>query len=243
MKQRLTVLSVVLAVLVVYRVSVSIVMAALGVVHLNRYTYWNYLGQTAFYALLGLSVVARDRFLYRNLTLFLLPIVVGSVFFVCFYIIAILQLDSGDLFIAATNIDGGSVSVGTAHTFDYIVHTGPVVDLLVLLASGYFVDIRAIAAYALAVLNQHGEGFLFRLYHWIAPALPLSLYCIFFNPFQQYPTDASPFVVAVIAVAIYIPIVVWYTAVITTRSFGHYRPATASTKSTTPLPAGGYSRK
>lgn len=231
MKHRLTVLSVVLTVLIVYRIAVSVVMAALGVVHLNRYTYWNYLGQTAFYALLGLAVFARNRQLYRNLTLFVLPIVVGSVFFVCFYIIAILQLDSGDLFISATNVDGGSVSVGTAHTFDYIVHTGPVVDLLVLLASGYFVDVRAIAANALAVLNKNGEGILFRLYHFIAPALPLSLYCIFFNPFKQYPTDASPFVVTVIAVGIYIPIVLWYTAIITASSFGHYRQTTASTSS------------
>lgn len=232
-------LSVVLAVLVVYRVAVSVVMAALGVVHLNRYTYWNYLGQTAFYALLGLAVFARSRRLYRNLTLFVLPVVVGSVFFVCFYIIAILQLDSGDLFISATNIDGGSVSVGTAHTFDYIVHTGPVVDLLVLLASGYFVDVRAVAAYALAVLDKHGETILFRLYHLTAPALPLTLYCIFFNPFHQYPTDASPFVATIIAVGIYVTIVVWYTAVITTPSFGHYRQATASTKMPPSLPLAG----
>ena len=90
MKQRLTVFSVVLTVLVVYRVAVSIVMAALGVVHLNRYTYWNYLGQTVFYALLGVAVFARDRLIYRNLTLFVLPVVVGSVFFVSFYILVIL---------------------------------------------------------------------------------------------------------------------------------------------------------
>lgn len=229
MKSRLTVFSVVLTVVVVYRVAVSIVMAALGVVHLNRYTYWNYLGQTAFYALLGLSVFARDRRLYKNLTLFALPIVVGSVFFVCFYIIAILQLDSGDLFIAATNVDGGSVSVGTAHTFDYVVHTGPVIDLLVMLASGYFIDIRAIAANALAVLHKNGEAVLFRLYYWITPVLPLAVYCLFFNPFQQYPTDASPYVVMAIAVGIYIPIVTWYHAVVTTRSFGHYRQPDTST--------------
>src|SRR5690242_12803138 len=104
MKERLTVLSAVLAVLVVYRGSISIVMAALGVVHLNRYTYWNYLGQTAFYALLGLAVFARDRLLYKNLTLYVLPMVVGSVMFVCFYILIILQLDAGELFIAATNV-------------------------------------------------------------------------------------------------------------------------------------------
>lgn len=228
MKERLTVFSVVLAVLVVYRVGVSVTMAALGVVHLNRYTYWNYLGQTAFYALLGLAVFARSRLLYRNLTLFVLPVVVGSVFFVCFYIIVILQLDSGDLFIAATNVDGGSVSVGTAHTFDYIVHTGPVVDLLILLASGYFVDVRAIAADALRVLNENREVILFRLYYWVVPALPMSLYCVFFNPFQQYPTDASPYAVMAIAVGIYLSIVLWFHAVVTTQAFGHYRRGTSA---------------
>ncbi len=235
MKQRLTVFSVVLAALVVYRVGVSIAMAALGVVHLNRYTYWNYLGQTAFYALLGLAVFARDRLLYRNLTLFVLPVVVGSVFFVCFYIIVILQLDSGDLFIAATNVDGGSVSVGTAHTFDYIVHTGPVVDLLVLLASGYFVDIRAIAADALRVLHEHREAFLFRLYYWVVPVLPMALYSVFFNPFQQYPTDTSPYAVMAIAVGIYLPIVLWYHSVVTTQAFGHYKGG-ASGGVASPLP-------
>lgn len=223
MKERLTILSVVLAVLVVYRVGVSIAMAALGVVHLNRYTYWNYLGQTAFYALLGLAVFARDRILYRNLALFALPVVVGSVFFVSFYIIVILQLDSGDLFIAATNVDGGSVSVGTAHTFDYIVHTGPVVDLLVLMASGYLVDVRAVAADALRVLQENREVIFFRMYYWIVPALPMALYCVFFNPFQQYPTDASPYAVMAIAVGIYVPIVLWYHSIVTTQAFGHYR--------------------
>jgi hypothetical protein len=228
MKQRLTVFSVVLTVLVVYRVAVSIVMAALGVVHLNRYTYWNYLGQTVFYALLGVAVFARDRLIYRNLTLFVLPVVVGSVFFVSFYILVILQLDEGDLFIAATNVDGGSVSVGTAHTFDYIVHTGPVVDLLVLLASGYLVDVRAIAAEALRVLHKSRETLLFRLYYGVVPALTMALYCIFFNPFQQYPTDASPYVVMVIAVGIYITTVWWFYTVVTTQPFGHYRRETST---------------
>lgn len=236
MKKRLTIFSVVLAALVVYRVGVSVAMAALGVVHLNRYTYWNYLGQTAFYALLGLAVFARDRFLYRNLTLFVLPVVVGSVFFVCFYIIVILQLDSGDLFIAATNVDGGSVSVGTAHTFDYIVHTGPVIDLLVLLASGYLVDVRAIAADALRVLDKNRETFLFSLYYWCVPVLPMALYSVFFNPFQQYPTDASPYVVMAIAVGIYAAIVLWNHAVVTTQAFGHYSRGTSVSAASSPSP-------
>lgn len=223
MKERLTGLAVILAALVIYRVGVSVTMAALGVVHLNRYTYWNYIGQSTFYILLGLAVFARNKTLYEVLTLFVLPIVVGSAFFVCFYIIAILQLDAGDLFISATNVDGGSVSVGTAHTFDYIVHIGPVVDLLVLLASGYFVDVRTIAANTLNVFNTRGEAVIFKMYHLVVPVLPLSVYCLFFNPFQEYPTGISPYITMLIAVGIYIPTVLWYYYVLTTRSFGHYR--------------------
>src|SRR3989338_5275545 len=109
--RNVTLLSVVTTVVVLYRTVCVFLMFFLEVIHINRYTYWNYLGATAFYIILWLAYVMDNARLFKTLCVWFVPVVFGSVFFVFMYIIVILQLDSGQLFIAATYIDGGLMSV------------------------------------------------------------------------------------------------------------------------------------
>lgn len=218
-----TTLSTVITFIAMYRSFFIIIMAVAGAVHVNRYTYWNYIGATIFYNLLLLSYIMNRTHLFKILAIFVLPIVFGSVLFVCMYIILILQLDDGELFIAATYIDGGTLSVGTVHTFDHIIHTFPVIDFLILLASGYIKDARHVVHAFLLTLTEQFEKFIFLFYFYIGPLLPFSTYCCFFNPFREYPTDVNAVIPMTLGSIIYIIIMTWVYSVLTTNTYGHFR--------------------
>jgi hypothetical protein len=230
-KQKLTLLSVVTTVVALYRTIFVIVMTIGGAVHTNRYTYWNYIGTTIFYDILWIAYVSNKTNLFKVLTIFVLPIVFGSVFFVCLYIILILQLDEGQLFISATYIDGGTLSVGTVHTFDNIIHTFPVLDFLVILVSGYIKEARFIMTTFSRSLSSRFERITFVAYFFLGPLLPFSLYCIFFNPFEEYPTDVDDLVPLVIGLLIYNLIALWVYTLLTTQTYGHFKKKTLNMSS------------
>lgn len=218
-----TLLSMVTTIVALYRTVFVFLMFFLGAVHLNRYTYWNYIGATAFYDILWLSYVKRDEYLFKTLCIWFVPIVFGSVFFVFLYIIVILQLDNGQLFIAATYIDGGLLSVGTVHTLDHVIHTFPVIDFLVILVSGFVKEARhAIKAFHSRLLTR-GERFTFQLYFFIAPLSPFALYCCFFNPFKEYPVDVTSAIPLSFGLLIYFLIMLFVHSLMTTENYGHFK--------------------
>lgn len=217
-------LIVVTSVVLVYRVALMIVMLAMSIAHVNKYTYWNYFGQTFFYFVLWLSMVARYPYLFRLLSLFVFPVAFGSVFFVQFFIEVVLQLDGGEQFISATTLDGGDASVGTVHTFDFLVHTCPVLDMFIVLCSGYLFELRAIIRIVQHQLKERGEHYVFAGYVAVVPLFPLALYCTIFNPFKEYTTSASPVIIFFIAVAIYVLTVWWLLTALTSRiNNGHFK--------------------
>lgn len=222
-RQNLTLLSVMTSFVAIYRSIFVIIMAINGAIHTNRYTYWNYIGTTIFYDLLLIAYLSNRTNLLKGLTIFIFPIVFGSVFFVSMYIILILQLDEGELFISATYIDGGTLSVGTVHTMDNIVHNFPVLDFLIILVSGYIKESRTILGSFHKRLSERFEKIIFVAYFFLGPLLPFSLYCIFFNPFQEYPTDVNDFVPLVFGVVIYCLIVTWVYSLMTTQTYGHFK--------------------
>jgi len=222
-RQHITLLSVVTSVIAIYRSFFVIIMAISGAIHTNRYTYWNYIGTTIFYDLLLIAYLSNKTNLLKGLTIFIFPIVFGSVFFVSMYIILILQLDEGELFISATYIDGGTLSVGTVHTLDNVVHNFPVLDFLVILVSGYIKESRTILISFHKRLSERFEKNIFAAYFFLGPLLPFSLYCIFFNPFQEYPTDVNDFIPMTFGVIIYCLIVTWAYSLMTTQTYGHFK--------------------
>lgn len=219
------------SVVLVYRVVLMIVMIAMTIAHVNKYTYWNYFGQTFFYFALWLSMVARYPYLYKVLSLFCFPIAFGSVFFVQFFIEVVLQLDGGEQFISATTLDGGNASVGTVHTFDFLVHTCPVLDMFIVLCSGYLFELRTIVSALQSQLQERRGSRIFEAYIFSVPLFPLALYCTIFNPFKEYTTSAAPIIIVIIAVAIYVLTIWWLWSILTCRFTGHFTSDRISSES------------
>jgi hypothetical protein len=179
----------ILLLITVFKIAAVIVMIALGAIHTNRYTYWNYLFQTGFYILLSWTYWKHDEYIFKILTIFIFPIIFGSVWFVLIYITVVLQLDQGWLFLSATTIAGGSLSVGTVHTFDLLIHCGPVVDFMFVLVFDYYIDANhCFRTFRASVPNFN--HFLGLMYYYLAPLIPLCIYAFFFNPLTQYPDDS-----------------------------------------------------
>jgi hypothetical protein len=222
-KSYVTLLSVVVTAIALYRTALTILMFALGLVHANHYTYWNYIMETIFYVLLWVSYVTYSARLFRLLTLILFPIVFGSAIFVYFYIIVILQLDGGALFIRATVFAGGTHSVGTVHTVDQIVHTFPAIDIIVLLLCGFLQDARHISRRFYKALQGGSQRFMFALFYFVGPLIPFALYSCFFNPFREYPTHITNIVPLSIGVVIYVLILWVLYRVMTSGTYGHFR--------------------
>ncbi|OQW76809.1 MAG: hypothetical protein BVN35_06000 [Proteobacteria bacterium ST_bin11] len=218
---------VVTSVLTIYNIGLVVAMVCLDVVHSNRYTYWNYFGQALFYFVLWIAIVFKSSYLFTLLTLYALPVVFGSVFFVQFFIILVLQLDNGEMFTSATTLDGGTASVGTVHTLDYVVHTSPVISLLALFVSGYLVEVRATVHAVQKKLNKRGECLMFFVHYLATPFLPLTLYCSIFNPFYEYPTPASPVLLFFVALLAFILFLTWFWKIVTTSrgvvTAGHFK--------------------
>jgi magnesium-transporting ATPase (P-type) len=182
-----------LYVITLLRVGAVIAMLSLGAIHSNRYTYWNYVLQTMFYIFLSFSYIRKDVFFFKVLTIFAFPIVFGSVWFVLIYITVVLQLDEGWLLWSATYFGGGHMSVGSVHTFDFLIHAVPVIDFLIVLVRDYFIDANTCVRSFTEFIPNYSHWKLL-MYYYIAPFIPISVYCCFFDPFREYPTDTNPLI-------------------------------------------------
>lgn len=177
---KITAFAIFLSVAAFFSVAQMAAMLIEGVVHANRYTYWNYTLQTAFYVMLWLGYVTRLSYLVSFSTKFVFPVVFTSNFFVFLVIIIILLLDKGALFLAATNVGGGHENVGVVHTFDQLVHVFPAMFTALLLVVGYVEDVRRTFARANAATVA---------YMVVAPLAFMAVYGLFFNPTKEYPTS------------------------------------------------------
>jgi hypothetical protein len=234
-KSRINITWVTIFIAAVYRLSFVIWLVIEGFVHTNRYTYWNYVGQTLFYVLLLMAYSMDEAYLLKWLSIYIFPIVFGSVFFVYFYIIIVLQLDNGWLFISATNLGGGSASVGTVHTFDHVIHTFITLDLLFVLNSGYGTDLRLCVWEFLHIHKTWKHGYMF-LYCLITPLIPIGIYSLFFNPLKLYPTDFFPGLPIIIGAVIYFFIILWMYWFLTTQDYGHLSKDRKKLKQLSSLP-------
>ena len=220
---RLNVFSTFLTIVTILNVIQVGYMAIEGILHLNRYTYWNFLFQNAFYLSLWIGYLIKNTYLVDIVTLFLLPVAFGSAFFVFLYILFILLLDNGDLFIAATTIGGGHLNAGEVHMFDQLVHVFPVVELLLVLIAGYIEDARnRFSFYYYHPTVTKMERWAVTLYQFISPLALMGLYCIFFNPTKEYPTSSSVAIPISLGLACYF-LIVWYLyAILKTKNFGQF---------------------
>lgn len=216
--------TVLLCAVAAYRFLMVVAMLWLDVIHTNRYTYWNYTLQTAFYVLLSLAYLTRHRGLFHVLGIFVFPLVFGSVTLVSIFIVVILQFNGGWMFIEATKLGTGTLTVGTVHTADALIHFFTFVDLALLLISGYLEAVRyCVSEY---VRSDHfaalpSAALLFRIYYYCCPAAPMLLYAIFFDPFEEYPTGQSPVLLSAIGIVLDIGVMaLLYEAVVR-----HFTPA------------------
>jgi hypothetical protein len=212
----------ILFVVMLYRLGFTIFLFAEGCVHANRYTYWNYVGQTLFYIILSIFYVFKDTRPFKFFSLIFFPMVFGSVFLVLFYIIVVLYLDHGWLFISATIEGGGQYSAGTVHTFDMIVHVFTVVDLLLVLTGGYIADLRKFYQ------NTTFHQYLFFVYFFLTPLIPVGIYSIFYNPIKEYPVDTASYVPILIGIALHSLVTVYIYNVIFSKKYGHFLKKSSS---------------
>lgn len=220
---KLTVLSTVLTILAFLKTLIAILMAAFTVINLKHYTYWNYLLHTFFYDILFISFFLKNTYLLRFVTFFLFPIVFSSVIFVYSYILVVLEMDGGELFITATTFDGGFLDVGTVHTLDHLVHTFTLISFLMLLCSGYIDIIRGVIRNVSKQMRATSfERFIFIGYFFVVPITPLALYSSIFNPTHEYPTEVNPVYPVLIGIALYIIIQWWIYAITNTKNFGYF---------------------
>lgn len=198
-----------------------------GIIHQNRYTYWNYTLQTMFYLGLSISQMFRLISLEYWLTVYALPVVYGSVVEVAIFIIIILQLDGGWLMFTATQAGGGPYTLGTIHSADAFVHFFPVFDLFALFISGYLSMARCTIRthlhhlYQKCIWDQPSlRPLLYRIFVYISFCIPLTPYAIFFNPFEEYPIPRrySHSSLLLLAASIGFFVMAWFYEVVT-RSF------------------------
>lgn len=177
-----------------FQLAAITVMIVEGAIHSNRYTYWNYTLSTLFLLFLSFSYWNRRKtygiLFFKVLTLFFLPMIFGSVCFVLVYIIIVLQMDDGWQMLAATILGGGSLTLGSVHTLDWIIHTGPLVVLLIIMWAVYGNDANTCIVSFFNSLPKKFRPWHFLPYYYAAPLFPITIYMLFFNPVEQYPTSA-----------------------------------------------------
>lgn len=185
---------VVLVAVCLYRSALLLTMYRMRVLHSNRYTYWSYALESAFYVALALANLAGPAGapLRRLLSVYLFPVVAGTSSIVFAVIVTIVQLNGGWIMIEATVLGTGSVSVGTAHTADVVIHVLTVIDLFVVLLSGHAERIARDSARHLGDGAPEqgaplGRWLALYAYYVLSVWVPALVYACVYDPFYEYP--------------------------------------------------------
>lgn len=218
-----------------YKVVALSIMAYLGVVSLNKFTYWNFTIDTCYYLCLFFVLwqfrcrAARcASTFYRYFIMLATPMVFGSSVIVFFLISFILYWNDDD-FLESTKFGGGRHTVGEVHGADWFIHYLPVFDSMLVGFSGLLAIWRHAYRYTpefspfsrhIPILeyregcsgrltgvrtwrtSQH-SGFAVFYFLWClcSALIPIGIYCLFFNPLEEYPTGLPP-VLAVLSMII-----------------------------------------
>jgi hypothetical protein len=122
-----------------------------------------------------------ERFLLSFTTLFLFPIPLALSFLVSVAIVVMIQSNSSIFW-------SGGTSLAILHTGDWILHSLPLIEMLLILAVGYLLYARAIIASELNAIRDPQFRTLYIIYWFISPLLVLLIYSLIFNPQVYYPT-------------------------------------------------------
>jgi len=159
------------------------------------FTYFNYALGFAFYNILYVSFFSVE--LFEFVTVFLLPVYVGTTLFVFFAIVVIVELNDW-VFVRTTLLGGTNRTIGDNHTGDWIVHYFPAFCLLLVLLS--------IARYYMAFvgnywqsLQKNGKAF-YVVYVLLTPLSILVVYMITMPFDGNYPTSLSNWQVGMLVV-------------------------------------------
>jgi len=198
-----------LAVVTAYRSIILAIIIIEGILHTNKFTYWNYVLQWFFDLAYLLATFTEGRFLVF-LTLYFLPMVFGSTILVSILIVIIIQRNDWE-YIESTIFGIGEYKVGDIHSADWVVHVAPLVARFVILYLGQ----QAISHAIISNLFENRRERLFsgtwksstkfRLYlvWWVfSPLLPLLVFTIFYDPLKEYPTDFTVLQALAIVLAI-----------------------------------------
>jgi len=150
------------------------------------FTYLNYVFGAFCYLLLIIS--QWNLVGYSAWVLFLLPLIWGTILFVSFAIIVIVQLNDG-VFLKTTVDNDGLRQVGEVHTGDWLLHQLPVFEILLILL---------LLWPTASVIFRNFWGTLSKAQHWayslyflLAPLLVLAFYMINVDFDSNYPTKMN----------------------------------------------------
>lgn len=196
-----------LGVLSAYYVAAVVALAASGHYTPTHYTYWNFTLVALFHLSLFVSLLvaggrAHDvphtphtRWRLVPLvvvTRYVFPLAIGSSFLVFVLINIIVQLND-TIFTADTVLSGGTLSFGTLHTADTVVHVLTFITPLVTLVLGYVQVLRVVVRRTAAQL----------VYWFGAPLVVVTLYSVIYDPFSTYPTGTPPLLGFAIALVLH----------------------------------------
>jgi hypothetical protein len=150
------------------------------------FTYFNYALGFGFYNLLYISFFSVE--LFEIVTVFLLPLYVGTTLFVFFAIVVIVELNDW-VFIRTTILGGTNRTIGDNHTGDWIVHYFPAFCLLLVLLAIKSYYMNFIGVYWQS-LQKLGKAF-YVSYVLLIPLVVLLLYMLTMPFDSNYPTSLA----------------------------------------------------
>ena len=170
---------------------------------LGAYTLWSFTMLTIFACCLAVAVIV-EQLTLTLVTLWMLPIVLGNVVTVAIAIIIILQ-NNIQLFLDDTKCDVPPplhpTSMALKHTGDWLLHGWPVFGMLLLLIAGMDYFGRLVIVHSLALMGSIKQWIYF-IYWFVAPLVPLIIYDIAFDVDKKYPTSFTWIERALILIAI-----------------------------------------
>jgi len=148
------------------------------------FTYFNYTFVTTSLALLILSMWNMNS--YKLYVLFLLPLTYGTVIFVAFAIVVIVELNDW-VFLKTSTFNGGTKTIGLIHTGDFIIHYLPLFEILLVLL---LLDRSAVPIFKnfYASLRPSSKVY-YTIYFLLSSLFLILLYMINMDFASNYPTS------------------------------------------------------
>lgn len=190
-------LRIVVTLLLIWRVAVTVILAIKGRYDFTMYTYWSHTILVLFYALLWIALWT-ERWLLTFVTLLIFPIALGSTFLVMVSIVIIIQENAAVLTASLST----TLTLSLIHTGDWILHSLPVLEILLILCVGYLLYTRTIIAGEVAGMRKSEWKAIYVLYFIVSPMIPMLIYSLIFDPATHYPTGIPTYVLWLGLVAI-----------------------------------------